>query len=66
MIFCQLFTQLKTQLFYKVGNHMLFKKKKKKSQDSQLSYDSLSHLIDVWKVGKESYLKKIKRKTSGK
>jgi type I restriction-modification system DNA methylase subunit len=65
MIFCQLFTQLKTQLFYALGNHMLFKKKRK-SQDSQLSYDSLSHLIDVWKVGKESYLKKIKGKTSGK
>jgi len=32
MISCQLFTQLKTQLFYMAGNHKLFKKKKKKKK----------------------------------
>jgi hypothetical protein len=40
MIPYQLFTQLKTQLSYVVGNHRLFEKKKKKKK-SQLFYDSL-------------------------
>jgi hypothetical protein len=37
MISCQLFTQLKTQLFYMAGNHKLFKKKKKKKKKKKIT-----------------------------